>query len=127
MSIGSNVRKYREAKSLSQLDLALQLDVAQTTISSIESDKSIPSSILLYKIADVLEVNINDLLEDVKTINNVYENNDKVIGVGNNYIFTLNDFSEKLTEQYEARMQQYEERIADLKEQLDFWKNKRSN
>ena len=51
MSIGAKVRKYREAKGFSQEELAVRLDVAQTTISSIESDKSIPNSILLHKIA----------------------------------------------------------------------------
>ena len=77
MSIGAKVRKYREAKGFSQEELAVRLDVAQTTISSIESDKSIPNSILLHKIAKELDVNINSLLDDIKTINNVYENNDK--------------------------------------------------
>ena len=74
MSIGAKVRKYREAKGFSQEELAVRLDVAQTTISSIESDKSIPNSILLHKIAKELDVNINSLLDDIKTINNVNDN-----------------------------------------------------
>ena len=117
MSIGSKVRRYREAKGFSQEELALRLDVAQTTISSIESDKSVPNSILLNKIAKELDVNINSLLDDIKTINNVYENNDKVaIGIGDNHTFTVYGLSEKLIEQYE-------ERIRELKEQVEFWKN----
>lgn len=117
MSIGSKVRRYREAKGFSQEELALRLDVAQTTISSIESDKSVPNSILLNKIAKELDVNINSLLDDIKTINNVYENNDKVaIGIGDNNTFTVYGLSEKLIEQYE-------ERIRELKEQVEFWKN----
>ncbi len=51
MSIGTKVKRFREAKGLSQDDLALRLDVAQSTISSIESDKNIPNSLLLNKIA----------------------------------------------------------------------------
>ena len=59
----------------------------------------------------------NSLLDDIKTINNVYENNDKVaIGIGDNNTFTVYGLSEKLIEQYE-------ERIAELKEQVEFWKN----
>lgn len=52
MSVGSKVRFYREAKNYSQEDLATLLDVAQTTISSIESDKSTPSAVLLNRIAE---------------------------------------------------------------------------
>lgn len=115
MSIGSKVRKYREAKGFSQDDLAFRLDVAQTTISSIESDKSIPNSILLNKIAQELEVNINDILDDSKTnISNV-EKNEGVINVDAN-IGTINMLSEKLIEQYE-------ERLKEMKEQIEYWKN----
>lgn len=74
MSLGTKVRQYREAKRLSQDDLALRLDVTQSTISNIESDKSIPNSMLLKKIADELEVDINDLLND--SVNNIMSNND---------------------------------------------------
>lgn len=68
MSIGTKVRQYREAKNWSQEDLAMRLDTTQTTISNIESDKNIPNSLLLNKIAQELEVNINDLLNDASTI-----------------------------------------------------------
>lgn len=68
MSLGIKVRRYREAKNWSQDDLALRLDVTQGTISNIESDKSIPNSLLLNSIAKVLEVDINDLLNDSNNI-----------------------------------------------------------
>ena len=70
MSIGTRVRQYREAKNWSQEDLAMRLDTTQTTISNIESDKNIPNSLLLNKIAQELEVNINDLLNDATIISN---------------------------------------------------------
>ncbi|MCW3160917.1 helix-turn-helix domain-containing protein [Chryseobacterium oryctis] len=114
MSIGSKVRKYREAKGLSQEDLAFRLDVAQTTISSIESDKSVPNSILLNKIAQELDVNINDILDEGNTQINNIERNEGVISFDTN---TVNMLSEKLIEQYE-------ERIKELKEQVEFWKHK---
>lgn len=120
MSIGSKVRKYREAKGISQEDLAFRLDVAQTTISSIESDKSIPNSVLLHKIAQELNVDINDILEEGKTNINTVEKNEGVINVDTNVdtnVGTFNNLSEKLIEQYE-------ERIKELKEQLAYWKGK---
>ncbi|MDR3272911.1 MAG: helix-turn-helix domain-containing protein [Flavobacteriaceae bacterium] len=36
MSIGSKVKRYREDMGLSQQDLAIQADIAQTTISCVE-------------------------------------------------------------------------------------------
>ena len=64
MSIGSRVRKYRDNKMLSQSDLAIMTEVSQSAISSLESDKSIPNSVMLHRIAYELEVDINDLLRD---------------------------------------------------------------
>ena len=69
MSIGNKVRKYRESKGWSQEDLAFRLDVTQGTISNIESDKSIPNSILLNNIAKTLEVDLNELLNDSVQVN----------------------------------------------------------
>jgi transcriptional regulator with XRE-family HTH domain len=69
MNIGKKVRRHREAKGLSQDDLALRLNVTQGTISNIESDKSIPNSLLLNKIAKELEVDINELLNDSIQVN----------------------------------------------------------
>lgn len=116
MSIGSKVRKYREVKGISQEDLAFRIDVAQTTISSIESDKSIPNSILLHRIARELDVDINEILEEGKTNINTVEKNEGVINVDTN-IGTLTMLSERLIEQYD-------ERIKELKEQIEYWKNK---
>jgi len=114
MSIGSKVRKYREIKGWSQEDLAFRLDVAQTTISSIESDKSIPNSILLNKIAQELDVNINDILDETKTQINNIEKNDGVVSFDTH---TINMLSEKLIELYEVR-------IKDLEQQVAYWKSK---
>ncbi|WP_370899678.1 helix-turn-helix domain-containing protein [Chryseobacterium gossypii] len=69
MSIGTKVKRLREIRGLSQDELALRLDVAQSTISSIESDKNIPNSLLLNKIAKELDVDINELLNDGIQVN----------------------------------------------------------
>lgn len=69
MKIGSKVRKHREAKGWSQDDLAIRLNVTQAAISNIESDKSIPNSLLLNKIAKELEVDINELLNEGIQVN----------------------------------------------------------
>ncbi len=86
MSIGTKVKRFREAKGISQDDLALRLDVAQSTISSIESDKNIPNSLLLNKIARELDINMNELFED-KVINiNQIEKIEGAVNLGNGTI-----------------------------------------
>ena len=95
MSIGTRVRQYREAKSWSQEDLAVRLDTTQTTISNIESDKNIPNSLLLNKIAQELEVNINDLLNDSTIISNNELHDQSAI---NQYNPTLNIQSHEMLE-----------------------------
>jgi transcriptional regulator with XRE-family HTH domain len=123
MSIGSKVKKYREAKGFSQEDLAFRLDVAQTTISSIESDKSIPNSILLHKIAQELNVDINEILEERKTNINTVEKNEGVINVDTS-IGTLNMLSEKVIELYEERIKELKEQVQELKEELKKYREK---
>lgn len=99
MSLGTKVRRYREAKSWSQDDLALRLDVTQSTISNIESDKSIPNSMLLSKIARELEVDINELFNE--STNNIMSNNefsDHAVAAVNQYNPVFNIQSPEITE-----------------------------
>ena len=93
MSIGSKVRKYRINKNLSQRTLAENADVSQSIISSLESDKSIPNSIMLNRIAKELDVDINDLLADE---NIVQHNSDKAIGSIHSQVTINNNFPEDL-------------------------------
>lgn len=99
MSIGTRVKQYREVGNWSQEDLAVRLDTTQTTISNIESDKNIPNSLLLNKIAKELEVNINDLLND--SANNGMTNNefsDHAVAAVNQYNPFFNMQSPELLE-----------------------------
>jgi transcriptional regulator with XRE-family HTH domain len=99
MSIGTRVKQYREARNWSQEDLAVRLDTTQTTISNIESDKNIPNSLLLNKIAKELEVDINDLLND--SANNIMTNNefsDHAVAAVNQYNPVFNMQSPELLE-----------------------------
>ncbi|MDR2149136.1 MAG: helix-turn-helix domain-containing protein [Tannerella sp.] len=95
MSIGSKVKKYREGKGLSQRTLAESIDVSQSIISSIESDKSIPNSVMLNKIAEKLGVDINELLADENIIQNNY---DKAIGNIHSQVTINNHFPENILE-----------------------------
>ncbi|CAD7798554.1 hypothetical protein CHRY9390_00353 [Chryseobacterium aquaeductus] len=112
MKIGSKVRKHREAKGWSQDDLAFRLDVTQGTISNIESDKSIPNSLLLNRIAKELEVDINELLNEgiqVNISNNQFSDLSSA-GTINQYNPVYNMQSPEITES----ILKNQEQIADL-------------
>ena len=57
-------------KDLSQSDLAFRAKISQSIVSSLESDKTIPGSVRLQRIAKVLEVDINELLKDDSFVQN---------------------------------------------------------
>ena len=63
--ISENVRRIRKAKELSQDKLAKLAGITLTTLVKIESGANDnPTIKTLKKIADALEVTVNDLLED---------------------------------------------------------------
>ena len=57
-----NVKKFRKAKKLSQEDFAMRLCVVRQTVSKWEKGLSMPDVQMLIKIAEVLEVSINELV-----------------------------------------------------------------
>ena len=63
-----NIKKFRKIKKLSQEDFAMKLCVVRQTVSKWEKGLSIPDVQMLLKIAEVLEVSINDLVSDENAI-----------------------------------------------------------
>lgn len=63
VSIGSNVKKYRIKKSISQTELAEMVGVTQPAICKIEKDIKAPSLPTGKAIADVLGCRLDDLFE----------------------------------------------------------------
>jgi transcriptional regulator with XRE-family HTH domain len=67
--VGALLRKYREAKNISQDGLAVKLqllgwDVTRMTITRIESRNRLVSDFEIYILATALEVNPKDLMPD---------------------------------------------------------------
>lgn len=62
MSLGQNIRTLRKSKGYSILKLKELTGLSKSTISDIENDKSSPSVSTLQKIANALEVTVNELL-----------------------------------------------------------------
>ena len=77
-----NVKKYRKAKHLSQEDFAMRLCVVRQTVSKWEKGSSLPDVEMLLKIADVLGVTINDLLNNNANTKEIEAMNFDVIIIG---------------------------------------------
>lgn len=59
--IATNLRKFRAIKRISQEELAELSDLSQQYICSIENAKVNPSIFTMMKIAEALNVSVNDL------------------------------------------------------------------
>ncbi|PVV57493.1 helix-turn-helix domain-containing protein [Chryseobacterium sp. HMWF035] len=117
MVIGTKLKQAREAKRMSQEELALILKTTQKTVSNWESDKSIPSLDYLYKIETILEVDILSWLAEKGIVFN--QHNEK----GDNAAIINKNFSEELKEQYEKRLEEKDENIEQLKNEIIFLRN----
>ena len=59
---GDNLKTIRKAKSYTQAELAIKLNVVRQTVSKWEKGLSVPDADTLCKIADALETSISELL-----------------------------------------------------------------
>ena len=95
MTIGGKVKKYRELKGLSQSVLADKIEVSQSVISSLESDKSIPNAKMLFRIAKELDVDINELFANETIVQN---NSGRAIGNIHSQVTINNHFPDNVLE-----------------------------
>ena len=65
MSIGGNIKKCRGA--MKQADFAEKLKVNTATVSRWENDQNIPNGEMLQKIAQVLDIPVDKLLQEQPT------------------------------------------------------------
>jgi transcriptional regulator with XRE-family HTH domain len=65
LSFGENLRKLRTAKGLSQEELAFQADFDRTYISLLERGKRNLSLVNICRLADTLQVDVNELLKNI--------------------------------------------------------------
>lgn len=86
MNIGQNLTNLRKEQNLTQEELAKLINVSPKTISSYETNRSIPNIEILILLANALNTNINSILglnnENATIINKVYQrknNKDNII------------------------------------------------
>lgn len=63
------LKQLRESKNLTQLRLAMELNVSQETISGYEIGKAVPPAEMLIKLADTLDTSVDYILgrTDIKS------------------------------------------------------------
>jgi len=70
-NIGANLRRMREAKGLSQAQVAELAEISRVAYRNIESGSTVPKVSTLQNIANGLEVKLQDLLVPVRTLKKV--------------------------------------------------------
>ena len=60
--LGQNIKKYREAKKLRQVDIAIALDCTYEYVCRIEKGQKYVSLRKLFELADILDVDVKDLM-----------------------------------------------------------------
>ena len=83
MSLDTKLRKLREQKGWSQMDVAHQLDISQSAYNKWEAGQAKPTLQNLKKIAEIFEVNFLDLIQEqipnVDLSNSTFEGNSYVV------------------------------------------------
>ena len=67
MSLGSNIKRLREAKGLTQDDLAKALRVSPASVSFWENDKKVPRMGMIQRMADLFDVVKSEIIEGTLT------------------------------------------------------------
>ena len=61
MSLGNRIAKLRNDCGMSQYALAKAMEVSRQAVSKWETDKSMPNSMMLIRLADVLDTDVEYL------------------------------------------------------------------
>ncbi len=60
--LNEKIKNARQAKGMTQEELAVLLNITRQTVSKWEKDSSVPDSNMLIKLSEVLDVTVSDLL-----------------------------------------------------------------
>jgi transcriptional regulator with XRE-family HTH domain len=82
MSIGTKIKRLRSQHKMSQEELAFKLNVAQTSISNFESNKTVPDFLVMQKLCKEFDVDFEYFIENdsEKYVFKNNENNNIVVG-----------------------------------------------
>lgn len=90
-----NLKIIRKAKGYTQEELAIKIHVVRQTISKWEKGLSVPDADMLSKLADVLEINVSELLgSEIKEETNKNEVSDNLRRSVNNWRLRIDGVKE---------------------------------
>lgn len=113
----NRIKEIRKEKGISHEAMAFDLGISQVAYSKLEKNETKLNVDRLYKIAEILDTKVSDLLnEENKTIYN-QELRDNAIGHQQ-----IENLHQENKEVYEKLLQSKDDYINLLKEQLDFFK-----
>jgi transcriptional regulator with XRE-family HTH domain len=119
MKIGSHLKKAREAKRLSQQEVADLLSISQKTLSNIESDKSNPSVYQLAMMGELYELNIIELLSQHGITFQVPQVGREKAAIDDlHYLREIRDLFEQLLKEKDSRIALLEEALKRLKKKI---------
>lgn len=87
----NNLKFYRKAKNMTQLELSVELEKSTNYIAAIENSASFPPPETIDQIARILEINPAQLFDANGSMQNVLSNNRK-------------EFTEEVTKELEKRI-----------------------
>ncbi|MCC9072814.1 helix-turn-helix domain-containing protein [Flavobacterium sp. F-65] len=106
--IGNKLKELRKSKNISQEEAADYLHLSQSAYARIESGQSNSWASHINKICEIFKISPEDLVKD--EIGEDKEDNSDL-----NETFIINQLSDKIIEQYEARIKELKKVIKDLK------------
>lgn len=68
MILGTKIRKLRIQNKWSQEELAYKLNVGQTTVSNFESSKTIPDFLVMQKVCEIFNIELDYFIEKDKMV-----------------------------------------------------------
>jgi len=120
MSIGYKIKKVRELKDFTQDEMAVQLKMSQANYSKIERNEVDINFNRLKEIADILKIDVNDLMNFDEKNFFLIQHNDNITGINgtvNNH-YEGGTLADKERENYEFIIRLLNEKIALLEEKL---------
>jgi len=111
--VANNLKHLRKQKALSQEEVAEYLHVSQSTYARMETGESGSWTSYIARLCSLFEINPEELLKQEQIVIN---NRQQCGNTKNSFI--INQLSEKLIEQYDARLEEKDKVIAGLRLQL---------
>jgi transcriptional regulator with XRE-family HTH domain len=119
-SVIDRIKEVRKRKGISHEAMAFNLGISQVAYTKLEKNETKLTIDRLYKIAEVLEIKVNELLEDSTNVSqNIYNNKD-FTAIAHQQVENLYQNQMGV---YESLVQSKEEQIELLKKMLEMYEN----